>query len=309
MAPARICGRRGGVTSTEAGTSTLEGHEDAMVTHAGPVEFVPARRATFMHALAFVLGFSVVFIILGASIGVVGFALRDNLIWFSRVAGILLLVLGLHLTEIITIPFLNRTYQIAAAGASSQARSAATTRRPLRRYGRSLFVGGAFSVGWTPCVGPILAGILALAADSGSVAQGALLLVFYTLGLGVPFLIAGAGLGSATALLRALGPRIRYISVAGGILLVFMGVLIFLDRVTVLNDYFAFLPGATQDASATGGIVTGGFGFAIAFAGGVLSFLSPCVLPLVPIYIAHLAGVSAEEAQPRPAVEAPAAGG
>lgn len=255
----------------------------------------PPRRATFMHALAFVLGFSIVFIVLGASLGIVGFALRDNIIWFQRVAGVALIVLGLHLAEVITIPFLMRTYQVEVGGGGGASR-ARPARRGIRRYSRSLFVGGAFSVGWTPCVGPILAGILALAADSGSVAQGTLLLVFYAIGLGVPFLITGAALGSSTSVLKKIGPYLPMISILSGILLVFMGTLIFLDRITVLNDSFNFLPGATAD----GGSVTGVFGFGIAFAGGFLSFLSPCVLPLVPIYLGHLAGVTAEEMDVQP---------
>ena len=253
----------------------------------------PPRRTTFMHALAFVTGFSVVFVILGALLGVIGFALQDNLIWFSRVAGAALVLLGLHLAELITIPFLMQTYQVG--NDAPVAARPAVRRTGLRRYSRSLFVGGAFSVGWTPCVGPILAGILVLAADSASVAQGTLLLVFYALGLAIPFLLVGGALGSATVILRKIGPHMRTISALSGVMLVFIGMLIFLDRVTVLNDSFAFLPGAAEDASGTGGSVMGVFGFGIAFAGGFLSFLSPCILPLVPIYLSHLAGETANE--------------
>ncbi len=256
-------------------------------------EFQPPRRVIFMHALAFVGGFSIVFIILGASLGVVGFALQDNLIWFQRVAGVTLIILGLHLAELITIPFLLRTYQFGDndTPVATKAVSAAPTGR-VRKYGKSLFVGSAFSLGWTPCVGPILAGILTLAADGGSVFQGTLLLVFYAAGLGIPFLITGAALGSSTAVLRRIGPWMPVISAFSGILIVFMGMLIFLDRITVLNDWFSF---ASSADSTTSGNVTGLFGFAIAFLGGVLSFVSPCVLPLVPIYLSHLAGVGAEE--------------
>ena len=111
----------------------------------------------------------------------------------------------------------------------------------------------------------------------------------------MPFLIAGAALGSATAVLKKIGPYLQVISIGGGILIIFVGMLIFLDRVTVLNDSFNFLPAAAEDATATGGNVTGLFGFGIALVGGFLSFLSPCVLPLVPIYLTHLAGESANE--------------
>jgi cytochrome c biogenesis protein CcdA len=118
--------------------------------------------------------------------------------------------------------------------------------------------------------------------------------VFYAAGLGIPFLITGAALGSSTTILRKLGPYMPAISIGSGILIVFMGMLIFLDRVQVLNDTFSFL--GTEDTAGSGGTVTGLFGFGIAFVGGFLSFLSPCVLPLVPIYLSHMAGVSAEEA-------------
>ena len=253
----------------------------------------PPRRTIFMHALAFVTGFSVVFVILGASLGVVGFALQDNLIWFSRVAGAALVLLGLHLAELIAIPFLMQTYQVGNDAPTVV--KPATRRSDLCRYSRSLFVGAAFSVGWTPCVGPILAGIIVLAADSASVFQGTFLLVFYALGLAIPFLLVGGALGSATAVLQKIGPHMRMISTISGVMLVFIGMLIFLDRVTVLNDSFTFLPGAADDATSTGGSVTGVFGFGIAFAGGFLSFLSPCILPLVPIYLSHLAGETANE--------------
>lgn len=256
------------------------------------VDVAPPRRATFLHAVAFVTGFSVVFVILGASLGLVGVALQDNIIWFQRFAGAALIILGLHLTELITIPFLMRTAQF---GNTLPSVDAPIRRGRYRRYGRSIFVGGAFSVGWTPCVGPILAGILTLAADTGSVGQATLLLVFYAVGLGIPFLIAGAALGSSTALLKKMGPYMQIISIASGVLIIFIGMLILLDRVTVLNESFNFLPGFTEEATNTGGDVTGTFGFAIAFAGGFLSFVSPCVLPLVPIYLSHLAGESANE--------------
>ena len=256
-------------------------------------ELVAPRRVVFMHALAFVGGFSVVFIVLGASLGVIGFALQENLIWFQRVAGVSLIVLGLHLAELITIPFLLRTYQFGQND-TPVAPVVVRPRGRIRKYGRSVFVGSAFSLGWTPCVGPILAGILTLAADGGSVFQGTLLLVFYAAGLGIPFLITGAALGSSTTILRKISPYMPAISIGSGILIVFMGMLIFLDRVQVLNDTFSFL--GTEDTAGASGTVTGVFGFFIAFVGGFLSFLSPCVLPLVPIYLSHMAGVSAEEA-------------
>ena len=274
---------------------------EIVVSRGGPL---PApRRVMFFHALAFVSGFSAVFIILGASLGVVGLALQDNIIWFQRVAGVALIVLGLHLTELITIPFLMRTYQFRN---EAPVKTRAVPRGRVRKYGKSVFVGSAFSLGWTPCVGPILAGILTLAADGGSVVQGTLLLAFYAAGLGIPFLVAGAALSSSTAVLRKLGPYMTVISISSGVLLVFMGMLIFLDNVSALNAYFGF---AAEPDSTTGGSLTGTFGFGVAFLGGVLSFVSPCVLPLVPIYLSHLVGVGAEAQRPKDGIWVSADGG
>jgi pyruvate/2-oxoglutarate dehydrogenase complex dihydrolipoamide acyltransferase (E2) component len=142
--------------------------------------------------------------------------------------------------------------------------------------------------------------ILTLAADGASVAHGALLLLFYAAGLGIPFLVTGAALGSSAALLRKLGPHMALISIASGVLIVFMGMLILLDNVRVLNDSFTFVPTTAEEAGGSIGGITGVFGFGVAFLAGFLSFLSPCVLPLVPIYIGHLAGVGAQEVMQAP---------
>ncbi len=250
-----------------------------------------SRRVVFMHALMFVGSFSLVFIILGISLGLVGSILQENLVWLQRVAGIALIILGLHLTELVTIPFLLRTYQIRQNNSVGLSRNHYPQGR-LRQYRRSILVGVAFSLGWTPCVGPVLAGILTLAADSGSVAHGTLLLTFYATGLGVPFLLAGTMVGLSSTILQRVGPYLRGASIGSGLLLIFLGMLIFLDRVMVLNELFAFL--GSIDAVSHDGKITGVFGFTVAFFAGILSFFSPCVFPLVPIYLSHMAGIGME---------------
>jgi cytochrome c biogenesis protein CcdA len=168
--------------------------------------------------------------------------------------------------------------------------------RTLVNYGRSFGVGSAFAVGWTPCIGPILGAILTLAASSATVLHGALLLAFWSAGLGVPFLVAGLALGTVMAAIRRLRPVMPILEVLGGALVIVVGILIFLDRFTIFNQYFG--GGVTTVTNAEGTIdgvdVGGPFGFAVAFVAGIIAFASPCCLPLVPAYIAHLAGVSAE---------------
>ena len=269
-----------------------------------------ARRVVFLHAASFVLGFSVVFVALGALLGALGSAFQDELIWFQRVAGVLLVILGLHLAEVITIPLLYRSFQVGGpGGASGGASGGAPTAEPSRAraaadYGRSLVVGVAFSVGWTPCVGPILAGILVLALDSASLIQAIILLICYAAGLGIPFLIVGATFGASTQFLRKLNRWMPLIGVVSGVLLVFVGMLIALDRVVVLNEAlgsFGVDVLAGSDGSSTQMLDLNAGSAAIAFAGGFVSFISPCVLPLVPIYLGHLAGIGSEQATIRSA--------
>lgn len=259
-----------------------------------------ARRVVFLHSAAFVLGFSVVFVALGALLGALGSAFQNELIWFQRVAGAMLVVLGLHLAEVITIPFLYRSFQVGGPGgpATSSATAEPSRARAAADYGRSLVVGVAFSVGWTPCVGPILAGILVLALDSASLFQAVILLICYAAGLGIPFLLVGATFGASTKFLRKLNRWMPLIGVVSGVLLVFVGMLIALDRVVVLNETlgsFGVDIVAGADGSSTEMFDLNIGSAALAFAGGFVSFISPCVLPLVPIYLGHLAGIGSEQ--------------
>jgi cytochrome c biogenesis protein CcdA len=168
---------------------------------------------------------------------------------------------------------------------------------PALRYARSFGIGSAFAVGWTPCIGPILGAILALAASSATVLQGAFLLSVWSIGLGLPFLAAGLMLGQVMRGMRRLRPVMPVLEISGGLLVIFIGALIFLDRFTIFNQYFAGGAGAVTGAEeGLAGIDVGSpWGFAVAFGAGVVAFASPCCLPMVPAYLAHLAGVSAQE--------------
>ena len=160
----------------------------------------------------------------------------------------------------------------------------------LARYGKSFAIGAAFAVGWTPCIGPILA------ADSGTVLKGTFLLGSWSLGLGVPFLIAGAMLGQVMRAIRKARPVMPVLEVLGGLLVITIGALIFLDKFTIFNQYFTGVVGTVTNAEGglTGIDVASPGGFTVAFAAGVIAFISPCCLPMVPAYLAHLAGVSAD---------------
>src|SRR3990172_11840763 len=186
------------------------------------------RNGAFRHAASFVAGFSLVFIALGASLGLMGFILQDYQPLMQRGAGALIILLGLQMAHILRIPGLYRTYQLQVAGGNGSG------------YLRSFLVGSAFSIGWTPCVGPLLASILALAAASGTVWQGSYLLAFYSLGLSIPFLSSRLSFGAVVPYYRALGRYLPVIEVAGGLILIVVGIFIYLDRLTFFNRFFDF---------------------------------------------------------------------
>jgi cytochrome c-type biogenesis protein len=184
------------------------------------------RRRTFSHAVAYVLGFGVVFTALGASSALIGSFLQDNLDTLQQIAGVALIILGLHMTGIIRIPALYRTVGFDAGAGRKVG------------YTRSFLVGSAFAIGWVPCIGPILGGILTLAGTSASVWTGTYLLMFYSLGLGIPFLLTGLAVSDASAFFRKIGPALPVVEIISGALLIFLGALIFLDEVTQINQYF-----------------------------------------------------------------------
>lgn len=185
---------------------------------------------------------------------------------------------------------------VAVSTPSPQRGTTAAPGRPWYRsgYPRSATIGAAFSVAWSPCIGPILGVVLTLAATSGTAAQGALLLVFYALGLGVWFLAFGAAFGWLTPQLRKIQPYMPGMMIASGALFIVVGALMLLGEFGQLNAYFqSFGFIFDQTSSAEEGLstnTTGALGPGIAFFGGIVSFLSPCVLPLVPVYLANLAG-------------------
>ena len=183
-----------------------------------------ARRRVLLHAVAFVLGFSLVFIALGASFSAAGqllFTYRDGI---RRLGGVLIILFGLYIAGVLRIGFLGRT-------------AALQIREKPAGYIGSFIVGVTFAVGWTPCVGPILGAILSLAGTAETVGRGVGLLVAYSAGLGLPFLLSALALGPFLRFFKRYRPFIPVVERGAGVLLVIVGVLVFTNYYLVLNSW------------------------------------------------------------------------
>jgi cytochrome c-type biogenesis protein len=183
-----------------------------------------ARGRVMLHAIAFVVGFSVVFVALGASFSAAGAFLLDYRHWIRRVGGVLIVVLGLYIAGLLRIGIFQRTQQLQL-------------RAKPAGYVGSFAVGLTFAIGWTPCVGPILGAILSLAGTSETVERGVGLLAAYSAGLGVPFLISALALGMFLKFFKRYRPFIPLAERLAGVVLVVVGVLVFTDYYLVLNSW------------------------------------------------------------------------
>jgi cytochrome c-type biogenesis protein len=182
------------------------------------------RNRILLNSLLFVLGFSLVFIALGASATAFGQFLQEKLHVFGKIAGVIIVIFGLHMIGVFKIGFLNYEKRF-----HSQA-------KPLGLFG-SFLVGLAFAFGWTPCIGPILAGILTIAAQKETIGQGIVLLSSYSAGLGIPFLLAGVSLSAFQNAFNRIKHHFKTIEVVGGVLLVIVGILIFTNTLTIISGY------------------------------------------------------------------------
>ena len=183
-----------------------------------------ARRRVLVHALSFVVGFSVVFVSLGASFSAAGQFLLDYRDIIRRVGGVLIVIFGLYIAG-----FLN-------FGPFSRTRQWQLREKPAGYLG-SFIVGLTFAIGWTPCVGPILGAILSLAGTADTVSRGIGLLVAYSAGLGVPFLLSAVALGLFLRFFKRYRPFIPIVERAAGVILVVVGVLVFTNYYLVLNAW------------------------------------------------------------------------
>lgn len=184
---------------------------------------------TFSHGVAFVLGFSVVFVILGAAASAIGALFFDLRTWLAKIGGVVVIVFGLHTMGVINIPFLDYDTRRHVDPSSNLG------------YLGSFLMGVFFSAGWAPCVGPVLGAVLTLALNTADITNGVILLSAYSIGLAVPFLLAALGIGRVTELMRRYKGAIRVISIATGVILVIVGVMLFTGTLEILARYGFFI--------------------------------------------------------------------
>ncbi len=192
--------------------SDLSGYTLASPGEAGPGE----RWHVVLHAVFFVLGFSLIFVLLGSAVGALGRLVRGD--WLRYVGSLVMILFGLTLMGLLHIPLFERHARLKMK------------RRVDWGYASSILAGVAFGAGWTPCVGPALSSILVLSADQGTAAQGVILLIAYSAGIGVPFILAAFAIERLRGLIMRIGPYQGIIQKVIGALIIIVGILLFTDN-------------------------------------------------------------------------------
>ncbi|MBI2668188.1 sulfite exporter TauE/SafE family protein [Candidatus Woesearchaeota archaeon] len=233
-----------------------------------------AKTGVFINSLFFVLGFTVVFSLLGV---LLQSALRNvsyNVqIWLGYIGGTIIILFGIYLLGLIKIPLLEREHKIKVK------------KRFKYSYLTSFVFGSAFAVGWTPCVGAILGAILTLAVTNPGSAFW--FLFSYSIGLGIPFLTVGLFTDRVSDLISKSGSWLKYFNYIFGAVLILLGILVFTNQLSRIAS-IPFLTDILQSISNEGSSSSSRLGIGISFLAGLGSFLSPCVLPLIPAFLAYL---------------------
>jgi len=278
------------------------------------------RWTVFLHAFFFVIGFTLVFTVLGSAAGLLGRGLNQYMPVIQKLGAILLVLfafttLGLFRWLVRQIGTRVDVSQNPAAEALVSLldfpnrilymeKRVAGMHEVNRGWGylSSSLMGISFAAGWVPCIGPILASILFLAGDSQTAWQGAGLLLVYSLGLGIPFLLTGLAFNSMTKWLRTMNRHAGAISIVSGIFMLYVAWLLWSDSLALLTTQFTALNEWVFQAEDWVSATVGGghdligasnlTAILLAFSAGLISFLSPCVLPLVPAYIGYLSGTA-----------------
>jgi cytochrome c-type biogenesis protein len=196
---------------------------------AGVTAIDPQTRKSYLpalfHSLSFVLGFSLIFIGLGASVGLIGTTITAHSALLRQIAGGLIIAFGIFLIAAFKLPWLNYEKRLKTTASSNPG------------YLRSIGIGAAFALGWTPCIGPILGAILTIAWSSQTAAEGALLLTIYSLGLGIPFIILGLVWGAIMPWWKNINRHLGTISIVSGVLLIIVGILILTGNLAWLGQF------------------------------------------------------------------------
>ncbi len=186
------------------------------------------RRITLQNSLLFIAGFSLIFVLLGASSSFIGSVLSDHQEAIRKIGGLLIVVMGLYIAGVLKVGFLSQEKRLRLRS------------KPAGLAG-SFLVGVAFAAGWTPCIGPVLGSILLYAGTANSVTSGMELLSAYALGMGVPFLLTSFAINTALSYFRRISRYMRVISFASGLFLVVAGVLLFTGNFNALGRYTSML--------------------------------------------------------------------
>jgi cytochrome c-type biogenesis protein len=226
-----------------------------------------------LHAISFVFGFSLIFVIgWGGAATILGQLFISNKIWIARIGGVLLIVFGLATMDLIHIPWFFTDTRQQYKGRTGTGWS-------------SLAMGVFFAAGWSPCIGTTLGAILTLGFSSNTVGQAMFLSMGYSIGLGIPFLLLAIAVDQTIPLVKRLRKYLRIFQIVSGILIITIGLLIISAQMTAISRW-ALQSGLYLDFPSSGQIPS----LITAVVAGTLSFLSPCVLPLVPAYLGYLSG-------------------
>lgn len=188
------------------------------------------RQTAMLHSLAFIFGFTVVFVLLGASATFVGSFLNQHAAFLRKAGGVLIVLLGVHVTGLIPITMLLGEKRV-------------TLHRKPAGFAGTFLVGIAFAAGWTPCIGPILAAILMVAATEENVSHGIVLLLIYSLGLGIPFFLSSLAMHQFIVMFQRFKKYIRIFEIGTGIFLVLVGAMIYFNWLSRLSGLFTSLFG------------------------------------------------------------------
>lgn len=241
----------------------------------------PKQWQIFLNSVFFVLGFSILFALVGvllqSVLSRVAYTVQN---WLSYIGGSIIILFGLYLLGLIKINFLEQEHKLQVK------------RKFKYSYLTSFIFGAAFAAGWTPCVSAVLGAVLTLAVTQPSTAF--FLMLAYSLGLGLPFLLVGLFTNQAQRLISKAGKWISYGKYVFGVILIVLGILVFANQLNRVAN-LSFASDLIIALNSTSIFAGNSLNFGIAFLAGLFSFLSPCVLPLIPAFLAYLASIGVKK--------------